>query len=136
MAAALTLIGAITVSRVVTDQALSNAILRNAEDSITGSQTTGGKSQRSGCAYEVDPADLTVETVTNKIDMRAEPLPKNVGFLPPSSARFVPSRSLRSDSAKTCGNPVLRTARRKTDEFPVLVAAALIGGWMESTENG
>ena len=43
MVAALTLIGALTVSRVVTDQALSDAILRNAEDSITGSQTTGGK---------------------------------------------------------------------------------------------
>src|SRR6516165_2667989 len=37
MVAALTLIGALTVSRVVTDQALSDAILRNAEDSITGS---------------------------------------------------------------------------------------------------
>jgi hypothetical protein len=49
MVAALTLIGALTVSRVVTDQALSNAILRNAEDSITGSQTTGGKkAKRSG----------------------------------------------------------------------------------------
>jgi TetR/AcrR family transcriptional repressor of nem operon len=49
MVAALTLIGALTVSRVVTDQALSDAILRNAEDSITGSQTTGGKkSKRSG----------------------------------------------------------------------------------------
>ena len=43
MVAALTLIGALTVSRVVTDQALSDAILRNAEDSITGSQTTGRK---------------------------------------------------------------------------------------------
>jgi hypothetical protein len=43
MVAALTLIGALTVSRVVTDQALSDAILRNAEDSITSSQTTGGK---------------------------------------------------------------------------------------------
>ena len=43
LVAALTLIGALTVSRVVTDQALSNAILRNAEDSITGSQTTGRK---------------------------------------------------------------------------------------------
>ena len=43
MVAALTLIGALTVSRVVTDQALSDAILRNAEDSITGSQTTGPK---------------------------------------------------------------------------------------------
>jgi hypothetical protein len=41
--AALTLIGALTVSRVVTDQALSDAILRNAEDSITGSQSTGRK---------------------------------------------------------------------------------------------
>ena len=41
--------GALTVSRVVTDQALSDAILRNAEDSITGSQTTGGKkAKRSG----------------------------------------------------------------------------------------
>ena len=49
MVAALTLIGALTVSRVVTDQALSDAILRNAEDSITGSQTTGGKkAKRSG----------------------------------------------------------------------------------------
>ena len=49
MVAALTLIGALTVSRVVTDQALSNAILRNAEDSNTGSQTTGGKkAKRSG----------------------------------------------------------------------------------------
>ncbi len=37
MVAALTMIGALTISRVVTDQALSNAILRNAEDSITGS---------------------------------------------------------------------------------------------------
>jgi TetR/AcrR family transcriptional repressor of nem operon len=50
MVAALTLIGAITVSRVVTDQALSNAILRNAEDSITGSQTTGGKKTERGAA--------------------------------------------------------------------------------------
>ena len=49
MVAALTLIGALTVSRVVTDQPLSDAILRNAEDSITGSQTTGGKkAKRSG----------------------------------------------------------------------------------------
>jgi len=31
-----TMIGALTVSRVVTDQALSDTILRNAEDSITG----------------------------------------------------------------------------------------------------
>ena len=37
MVAALTMIGALTISRVVTDQALSNAILRNTEDSITGS---------------------------------------------------------------------------------------------------
>ena len=37
MVAALTMIGALTISRVVTDRALSNAILRNAEDSITGS---------------------------------------------------------------------------------------------------
>jgi hypothetical protein len=43
MVAALTLIGALTVSRVVTDQALSDAILRNAQGSITGSQTTGRK---------------------------------------------------------------------------------------------
>ena len=49
LVAALTLIGALTVSRVVTDQALSDAILRNAEDSITGSHTTGGKkAKRSG----------------------------------------------------------------------------------------
>ena len=49
MVAALTLIGALTVSRVVTDQALSDAILRSAEDSITSSQTTGGKkAKRSG----------------------------------------------------------------------------------------
>ena len=49
MVAAVTLIGALTVSRVVTDQALSDAILRNAEDSITGSETTGGKkAKRSG----------------------------------------------------------------------------------------
>src|ERR1700758_4515294 len=49
LVAALTLIGALTVSRVVTDQALSEAILRNAEDSITGSQTTGRKkAKRSG----------------------------------------------------------------------------------------
>src|SRR5260370_26427613 len=41
--AATTMIGALTISRVVTDRALSNAILRNAEDSITGSQTTGRK---------------------------------------------------------------------------------------------
>jgi hypothetical protein len=39
----------------------------------------------------------------------------------------LPSRSLSPDSAKTCGNPVRRTARRKTDEFPVPVTAALIG---------
>jgi TetR/AcrR family transcriptional repressor of nem operon len=49
MVAALTLVGALTVSRVVTDQALSDAILRNAEDSITSSQTTRGKkAKRSG----------------------------------------------------------------------------------------
>ena len=41
--AALTMIGAVTISRVVTDQALSNAILRNAAASITGQQTTEGK---------------------------------------------------------------------------------------------
>ena len=41
--AALTMIGAVTISRVVTDQALSNAILRNAEASITRQQTTEGK---------------------------------------------------------------------------------------------
>jgi TetR/AcrR family transcriptional repressor of nem operon len=49
MVAALTMIGALTVSRVVTDQALSDAILRSAQDSITGSQTTGRKkAKRSG----------------------------------------------------------------------------------------
>jgi TetR/AcrR family transcriptional repressor of nem operon len=48
MVAALTLIGALTVSRVVTDQALSDAILRSAQDSITGSQTTGGKKAKRG----------------------------------------------------------------------------------------
>jgi TetR/AcrR family transcriptional regulator, transcriptional repressor for nem operon len=37
MVAALTLIGALTISRVVTDRALANAILQNAKDSITGS---------------------------------------------------------------------------------------------------
>jgi TetR/AcrR family transcriptional repressor of nem operon len=46
--AALTLIGALTVSRVVTDQALSDAVLRSAQDSITGSQTTGGKKAKRG----------------------------------------------------------------------------------------
>src|SRR5262245_6846800 len=46
MVAALTLIGALTVSRVVTDKALSDAILRNAEDSITGSQSTGRKKSK------------------------------------------------------------------------------------------
>ena len=48
MVAALTLIGALTVSHVVIEQALSNAILRNAEDSITGSQTTGRKKAKRG----------------------------------------------------------------------------------------
>jgi len=48
MVAALTLIGALTVSRVVTDQALSHAILRRAQDSITGSQTTRGKKVKRG----------------------------------------------------------------------------------------
>jgi TetR/AcrR family transcriptional repressor of nem operon len=48
MIAALTLIGALTVSRVVTDQALSDAILRSAQDGITGSQTTGGKKAKRG----------------------------------------------------------------------------------------
>src|SRR5262249_7646404 len=43
MVAALTLIGALTVSRVVTDQALSDALLPNPEDTITGSQPTGRK---------------------------------------------------------------------------------------------
>jgi hypothetical protein len=49
MVAALTLIGALTVSRVVSDLTLSDAILRSAQDSITSSQTTGGKkAKRSG----------------------------------------------------------------------------------------
>jgi TetR/AcrR family transcriptional repressor of nem operon len=48
MVAALTLIGALTVSRVVTDPALSDAILRSAQDSIAGSQTTGGKKAKRG----------------------------------------------------------------------------------------
>ena len=48
MVAALTLIGALTVSRLVTDQALSDTILRSAQDSITGSQTTGGKNAKKG----------------------------------------------------------------------------------------
>ena len=37
------MIGAVTMSRVVTDPKLSDEILRAAEDSITGSQTTGRK---------------------------------------------------------------------------------------------
>src|SRR5262249_14670275 len=53
MVAALTLIGALTVSRVVTDQALSNAILRNAKDSITGSQTTGRKKAKTSASESV-----------------------------------------------------------------------------------
>jgi hypothetical protein len=48
LVAALTLIGALTVSRVVTDRALSDAILRSAQDSITGSQPTGRKTAKRG----------------------------------------------------------------------------------------
>jgi TetR/AcrR family transcriptional repressor of nem operon len=47
MVAALTMIGALTISRVVTDRALSNAILRSAQDNITGSQTKRGKKAKS-----------------------------------------------------------------------------------------
>src|SRR5258706_16045904 len=43
MGAALTLIGGLTVVRVVTDQGLSEALLRNPEESITGSQKNGRK---------------------------------------------------------------------------------------------
>jgi hypothetical protein len=57
------------------------------------------------------------------------PFPKNVRILPPISGRFIRSRSPRPDSAKTYGNPVHGTACRNTDEFPVPVAAALIGGF-------
>jgi hypothetical protein len=55
-------------------------------------------------------------------------MPKNVRFLPPISGRLIRSRGPRPDSAKTYGNPVRRTACRKTDEFPVPVTATLIGG--------
>jgi len=53
----------------------------------------------------------------------------NVRILPPISARFVRSRSLRPHSAKTYENPAHGTACRKTVEFPVPVTAALIGGF-------
>jgi hypothetical protein len=59
---------------------------------------------------------------------------KNVGFLLPISASFVTPRCLRLDSAKTYENPVRETACRKTDDFPVSVAAALIGRLMAIRE--
>jgi hypothetical protein len=43
---------------------------------------------------------------------------------------FDPCSPPEADSCKTYGNPVRRTACRKTDEFPVLVTGALIGGLM------
>jgi len=39
-------------------------------------------------------------------------------ILPPISGRFIRSRSLRTDSAKTYENPARGTACRNTDEFP------------------
>jgi hypothetical protein len=54
---------------------------------------------------------------------------KNVRILPSISGRFDRSRRLRPDSAKTRENPVHEKTRHKTDEYPVPVTAALIGGF-------
>jgi hypothetical protein len=45
------------------------------------------------------------------------------------AAPFVRSRSLRRHSAKSYENPAHGTASRNTDDFPVPVTAALIGGF-------
>jgi hypothetical protein len=65
----------------------------------------------------------------------ADEPPKKVRILPPVSGRFDRSRRSRLDSAKTFRNLVLETACRKTDEFPVPVRAALIGGLMAIPEK-
>jgi len=60
---------------------------------------------------------------------------KNVRILPPISGRFDRSRVLSPNSAKTDGNSVRRTPCRKTVEFPVPAAAALIGRFLPLAEN-
>jgi hypothetical protein len=62
--------------------------------------------------------------------------PKNVRILPSICGRFVYSRSPRPDSAKRYENPARRTACRNTDEFPVPITAALIGGLMACPGKG
>jgi len=59
-----------------------------------------------------------------------DPSSENVGFLPPISGRFDRFRRPRPHSAKTYGNLVQETACRNTYEFPVPVAAALIGHFL------
>jgi hypothetical protein len=74
----------------------------------------------------------------NRCPDQTEPrcvLAENVRILPPISAHFVRSHRLRPDSAKTYGNLVHGTACRNTDEFPVPVTAALIGGWTKSLRD-
>jgi hypothetical protein len=50
--------------------------------------------------------------------------------------RFSRSYHLRPDSAKSYGNSVRRITYRNTDEFSVLVTAALIGRFTAFPEKG
>jgi hypothetical protein len=57
-------------------------------------------------------------------------------ILPPISGRFIRSRSLRTDSAKTYENPARGTACRNTDEFPGPSRRHLSVDFCRSRKNG
>jgi len=58
-----------------------------------------------------------------------------VRIVPLISGRFLRYSDLRPDSAKRSGNPARRTAYRNMDDFPVPLAAALIGPSSEFREK-
>jgi hypothetical protein len=62
-------------------------------------------------------------------------MPKNVRISPRATGHFARSRYLRPNSEKTYGNPVRRTACRKTYGFPAFADASLIGRLMAVPKN-
>jgi hypothetical protein len=61
--------------------------------------------------------------------------PKNIRILPPISERFIRTRGLTPDFAKTYGNLGHRIACRKTDDFPGPARASLNGRFLVVTKN-
>jgi hypothetical protein len=70
-----------------------------------------------------------------EVQLTLERLSKNVRILPPISGRFVRSRRLRPDSAKTYGNSVRWRACRKTCGFLEGADSSFIARFSAFPEN-